>query len=136
MCGLRLKCRFSVFKIWKSSLFSAIQGKMSISGPCIFKSDLKRRDFFIHSSVYIVRNFAKKNKELPSIMFCLPLSWFLSVILVFFNFRFKIYKVCSLSFPFFRFRNNSNWSRSREIQTVDLCVSKQLKHTGKNSWCF
>ena len=47
---------------------------MSIFDPCIFKIDVKRRDFFIHFSVYIVRNFAKKNKEIPSIMFCLPLS--------------------------------------------------------------
>ena len=33
--------------------------------------------------------------------------------------------------PFFRFRNHSNWSRSRKMQIVDLCVSWEVKHISK-----
>ena len=46
---------------------------MNISGPYIFKTDGKKRDYFINSSVYMVCNFANENQKLPLIMLCLPL---------------------------------------------------------------
>ena len=61
-------------------------GKMCVFCARIFQIEGKKRDLFIYCSVYIVCNFANKNKELPSIMQCLPLSWFsVSAIPVFFS---------------------------------------------------